>query len=418
MARLGLLIALLMVGAAVWMARPRDVAPPVPPASTPSVSQSAPGPVTGPVEVAVVRSATVAPRAPATAPAPEAPVDDWPELAAHASDGWRAYREAHYEDAAGHFQAAVDGGPADALFGLALSWHRLGKDGEALLMAHQAAAALPDQASPLRLLGELLRADGDLGGAVEAWERAQTLDFDPTLAPLLETARHDLNTDRRFFLGETRHFRARFEGPAQGYLAERVLDMLEEAYSSVGLALGYYPDGMIEAILYTEQAFRDVTRSPQWAGGIYDGRVRLPISGADQDPASLRRVVTHEYVHAALASLLGRRHIPTWLHEGVALNLEQSQLERWARDILARGGDTVPLNTIAGSFMGLSAERADRAYAQSYVLVRSLIARFGMFRLADLLNRVDDGPFERAFLAVYGETADRALERALAEFGA
>ncbi len=341
-----------------------------------------------------------------------APVDRSREVA----NGWRLLQDGDAAGAIPYFEQAADGGPADALFGLALAYQKLGRMGEALLMAHQAAAAAPGKVGPWRLLGQLLLDSGDLEGAVTAWERALLLRPDAQLTRLLETTRADLATNRRFFVSDTRHFRARFEGPAESYLAERVLDMLESAYASVGLALGYYPETVIETILYTDQAFRDVTRTPTWAGGLYDGKVRLPISGAVQNPESLRRVVTHEYTHAAVAALLGKNRIPTWLHEGVALNLEQSELDRWAHGILVRGRAPVSLYSISGSLLGLSAEQADQVYAQSYVMVKSMIDRFGMFRLADLLGAMDGSPVGDTFLATYGESPDAILQRALKEF--
>jgi tetratricopeptide (TPR) repeat protein len=414
MGRLGLLL-LLVAAAGWWWSRP-----PVPVANSVSVSQVAPA-----TPLADVVDEVVLPRSPSRPRQPAVDSTEKPRQIATLAAlnqatalGWQAIQSSRYDEALGYFQQAADGGPADAMFGLAVAYYRLQRPDESLMVAHQAAALLPQKAGVWRLLGQLSYDAGDLVGAVEAWERAQGIDFDAKLAPLIDTARHDQTTNSRFFVGETRHFRARFEGPEIGYLAERVLDILEAAYSSVGLALGYYPDKMIETVLYTQQAFYDVTRSPSWAGGIYDGKVRLPISGADQDPKTLRRVVTHEYVHAAVAELLGRRQIPAWLQEGLALNLEGTDpavLSRWSRNTLPKGTGLMPLSRISGSLLGLSSAEADRAYAQSYVLVASLIDRFGTYRLADLLHSMENQPFADSFLVTYGETPDAALGRALSE---
>ena len=63
-------------------------------------------------------------------------------------------------------------------------------------------------------------------------------------------------------------------------------------------------------ILYSNQQFRDITRAPAWAGGGYDGRIRLPVSGALRSPQSLDRVVIHEYapyVHGQVERLRAPR---------------------------------------------------------------------------------------------------------------
>ena len=418
MTRWGVVIVLL--AAAILAGQHYGLVPTSPTTTAPNALQANGASPTPPIQVQMNRpvatpsesiSAVVTP-SPIPAPANRSST----RLVRLAADGWRALQAGDAQGAIPLFEQAAEGGPSDALFGLALAYQKLGREGEALVMAYQATAEMPSEAGPWRLLGQLLAKTGDLAGAVEAWERALTLLPDPQLERVLETTRNDLATNQRYFVGETRHFRARFEGPAESYLAERVLDMLEAAYSSVGLALGYYPEDVIETILYTKQAFRDVTRTPTWAGGLYDGKVRLPISGADQNPDSLRRVVTHEYTHAAVTAMLDGATIPTWLHEGVALNLEQSRLDGWARRILARQRTALPLSMLSRSFLGLSADQADHAYAQSYVMVKSMIDRFGMYRLADLLNEAGSGPIADAFLRVYGERPEAILARSLTDF--
>ena len=38
-------------------------------------------------------------------------------------------------------------------------------------------------------------------------------------------------------------------------------------------------------VLYSKEQFRDVTQSPSWAGGLYDGRIRLPVAGRIDEKA-------------------------------------------------------------------------------------------------------------------------------------
>jgi tetratricopeptide (TPR) repeat protein len=330
--------------------------------------------------------------------------------------GWQALQTGDDAAAIRHFNAAVEKGAKDVSLGLAVAYRNLDRPAEALLMARQAVVERADEPDPWRLLGQLLYDDNDLEGAVEAWDRAQALEPDPNLTKLLERARADVETRAAYLVGESRHFRVRFEGPQEGYLAQQILSDLENAYASVGLALGYYPDTVVETVLYTEQAFFDVTQSPQWAGGIFDGTVRLPVAGAPPPREELRRIVTHEYTHAAMALLLGSAKVPTWLHEGVAMNLEGSDHTHWV-DMAHSGRTPLSAARLTGPFLGLSKVQADTAYAESYLLVRSLVERFGQFRLADLLEATRDLPFEDAFRDVYGETPSAALDRALSDAG-
>jgi len=334
-----------------------------------------------------------------------------------AEAGWDALREGDNLTALADFEDAVAQGVTGVAFGMALAYRNLEHPQEALLMARQAVVERKDHADAWRLLGQLLLDDNDPRGAVEAWERAQALEPDPALEERLHTVRADAEARDRYLVGSTRHFRVRFEGPQESYLAQRILNLLEAAYAKVGLTLGYYPERVIEAVLYTQQAFFDVTRSPGWAGGIFDGTVRLPVAGAEPPAAELERVVTHEYTHAAMVQLLGPARVPVWLHEGVAMNLEGGDRSAWVAHVRRRHPAALPLSRLSDSFLGLSQGEADAAYAESYLLVRSLLDRFGPFRLADLLAACRDRPFADAFRDVYGEDPDASLARAVNDLG-
>ena len=76
------------------------------------------------------------------------------------------------------------------------------------------------------------------------------------------------------------HFTVLFEGPAEAELAQKAIDTLEAAFWRIGAALYTYPTEPIVVVLYTREQFRDVTQSPEWAGGVYDGKIRVPVQGA------------------------------------------------------------------------------------------------------------------------------------------
>ncbi|MFQ5507909.1 MAG: hypothetical protein ACE5FN_01085 [Leptospirillia bacterium] len=382
-----------------------------------SISQLPPMPAFTPMPpVAETRSPpAVGPQQPSRPLSKPSGIDSMAALAA-SDHGMQALSAGAYADAIGYFEQAAEGGVSGLAYGLARAYHGLGKNGEALLMARQAVVEFPERPEPWEFLGRLLYDADDLKGAVAAWQTALEINPESGIARALEKARHDVATRNRFFVGETRHFRIRFEGPSEAYLAQKVLDLLESAYSSVGQALEYYPDTVTETILYTQRQFFDVTRSPGWVGGVYDGRVRLPISGADQDPETLKRVVTHEYVHAAIAHRAGHRKVPTWFHEGLAVALSEAPDPDWVGRAFAPGADPIALNNLTGGFTRLPKAAAERAYAQSQVLVSSLVSRYGMFRVADLITALGRIEFEPAFMEVFGETPQAAFERAMGDY--
>ena len=50
-------------------------------------------------------------------------------------------------------------------------------------------------------------------------------------------------------------------------------------YSRIGKTLNSFPTETLTVILYTNREFHDITRSPAWATGNYDGRIRIAVGG-------------------------------------------------------------------------------------------------------------------------------------------
>jgi hypothetical protein len=202
------------------------------------------------------------------------------------------------------------------------------------------------------------------------------------------------------------HFTISFEGPAQADLAARALESLDRAYWRIGQLLETFPVEPIPVILYTTEQFRDITRSPSWAAGAYDGSIRVPIRGALDSAAELDRVLAHEFAHA-LVRTLAARNVPAWLNEGLATALETEDLS-WAETRVAQSGP-VPLRVLQNGFGRLNGGEAALAYATSALATRRLLQSAGGFAVANLLRDVGSGvEFTAAF--------EHRMQRTFADF--
>jgi hypothetical protein len=199
-----------------------------------------------------------------------------------------------------------------------------------------------------------------------------------------------------FFQSQGSHFTVLFEGPQDHQLASRAIQVLEEAYSTIGGALATFPEGTLTVILYTRQQFQDVTHAPAWAAAAYDGKIRLPLRGALAHPEELRRVLFHELTHAMVQTIAPRR-VPTWLNEGLAVMFEPVGVD-WAEMQLAASPKRLSIARLASSFQGLSSQDARLAYAQSAVMARKLFDFGGGITVASILRDLAGGEsFEVAF---------------------
>ena len=316
-----------------------------------------------------------------------------------AREGSAALDEKRYADALEAFTRAAKLLPRDAsvCLGAGVAAFLLGQSDEAEEWLQRALKLDPGYWQAAQWLGELQYADGRIREAIATYEAA--LKRAPTARALEERLaawQKEGALQDRFYESRGAHFSVLFEGPADEALARRVVEMLEAAYWRVGGVLMAYPVKPITVILYTQQQFQDITRSPAWAGAAYDGRIRVPMLGAFEQMAELDRVLTHEYVHAAVATM-GARNVPVWLNEGLAAVFEPNGAER-AEQLLARTSARPRLARMHGSFGRLSGTDAAFVYAYSTRAVQRMIDLRGAFAVVQLLEDLARGQdFEAAF---------------------
>jgi Tetratricopeptide repeat len=326
-----------------------------------------------------------------------------------AKAGWEALNSGRIRDAATAFDEALKIAPAEAplLLGAGVTAHLLGREDDARRFLVDALKIQPALTAASLLLGNVLYQAGDIDGAIDIYQQALAhAPNHPRLLKQLEAWRKEAALHSGFGRKLGDHFTILFEGPAEAALADRAVAILESAYWRIGTALYTYPADVITVVLYTREQFRDITQSPEWAGGAFDGRIRVPVRGALQSRAEFERVLAHEFTHALVQSL-APRGVPLWLHEGLAVCFEGSDLAR-NREQLARAQVRLPLVRLERSFDSLSSAEASLAYAESAVAARELLDQAGAPAVVNLLEDLGRGTplpdaFERNILISYPE---------------
>ena len=316
-----------------------------------------------------------------------------------AQKGWEAIRDGRHQDAAAAFALALDAEPRDPSIhlGSGVAAYLLGQSTAAQHALERALELAPSLTDASLLLANILYRASDIAGAIRVYESAlQYAPAQETLITRLEALRREAAVHTDFLQSHGAHFTVLFEGTADPDLAGRVIGILEAAYWRVSTAFAIYPERTITVVLYTQEQFRDVTRSPQWAAAAYDGRIRLPVRGAEADPRELERVIIHEFTHA-LVQTVAPRGVPMWLHEGLAVMFEPDS-DAWIDEQLANAPARLPLARLADSFGDLSGDDARLAYAQSAAIVRALFDGGGPLTVGAVLQDIARGDtFATAF---------------------
>jgi len=259
-------------------------------------------------------------------------------------------------------------------------------------------------------LGRVYYDTGNLTGAIEMWEDA--LPFEPgnkTILAMLEKARRENAVEGKMEKGYSSMFVISYDGDTRSDLADAVLDALESAYNRVGYDLSHYPETRIPVILYTRKDYRAVTAGPDWSGGLYDGKVRLPIGGAKEITPQLRGVLIHEYTHVVVGELT-RGNCPVWLNEGLAEVEGRREFDAPAPELAAaaKAGTLFPFSALEKSLAAFSTKDATLAYQQSRDMVDFMISAYGWNKIRDLLLNLGKGMSAEA--AVTGAFSDYGLD--------
>ena len=251
----------------------------------------------------------------------------------------------------------------------------------------------PDSADVAKLMGWAYYGANKMDQAVAEWQRAEKLHPDPEVERALDKAERDKAEEESYREGETAHFVLKYNGSATPDLAREILHVLEDDFRDLESQLDFTPPEPIGVILYTDQAFADITRAPSWVGALNDGRMRIPVQGLTSVTPELAHVLKHELTHSFIGQKTHNR-APTWLQEGVAQYMEGRRTVGSAGALLnaASQGALPTLASLEGSWMGLPGDSAALAYARSLAVVESIIQNGSIVDISRLLDAINTSP--------------------------
>jgi tetratricopeptide (TPR) repeat protein len=239
------------------------------------------------------------------------------------------------------------------------------------------------------LLGSAYYGMENLDQAITEWNKALAVRDNPQLREAVARAQREQEISGSYSELRSEHFLLRYDGQQDEKLSGDILNSLDGSFQDLVLDLDYSPTEPIVVILYPNQAFRDITRSPSWVGALNDGKIRVPVSGLTQMTPALARVLKHEMTHS-FVRLITLGHCATWFNEGLA-QVEEGATTATLGSQLARAlaaGKIPAFASLEGPFVSLPPDQVPLVYAKSLAALEYLRDVFGMGEVRRMLRQM------------------------------
>jgi tetratricopeptide (TPR) repeat protein len=317
------------------------------------------------------------------------------------------------------YRHALPFAPDDLALTLALGYLlvKQNRHNEALELLLPASTRFPESPDIPVLLGSAYYATEHLDRAIAEWNKALALQDNPRLREALARAEQERSVAGSYRELRSQHFLLRYDGNETTPLGAEVLKTLEAGFRDLQLDLDFFPREPIVVLLYPDQAFQDIARSPSWVGAVNDGKIRVPVSGLSSMTPALARVLKHELTHSFVRQItLGR--CPTWFNEGLA-QLEDGTTTTALGTQLARSfvnDHLPPFSALETSFMDLPADEVGLAYAKSLAGLEYLRDTFGLGEISRLLKMMPANPYLSSLLQDELRLSYTAFEQEVANY--
>lgn len=253
------------------------------------------------------------------------------------------------------------------------------------------AAKQPDNEKIHSALGEILYKVG--ANAESEYHLRRSLELEPqndSAKKMLNRLELENKLEEKTLVYESVHFELKYPDEFLVDTAENVLKIFEEAYDDIGAKLNFYPRGRTRVVVLKSDDFKSMRDLPSWAGGVYDGRIRLYMPSGSGSESSLKSAARHEYTHHVI-HLLCAGKCPIWLNEGLAQIFEYDHLPQinMPKDLAAK---MPPLEQLERGFKSqLNREEAKKLYLFALYAAERIVLEYGWAKTAEILLSIGQG---------------------------
>ena len=314
------------------------------------------------------------------------------------SAGWSALRLGECDDATTYLRRAESLlRTLETAKGLAVCYYKQKNLGAAREQFSYYLEKQPNDAEMQFLYADALESEGRYEDAVKLLETIVTAEGGQLDAATVKERLASMRARAKesgFQQTETsRNFRLSYRSGDHEDIVALVLQTLEDALDEYIENYGFRaPPAPIEVALYPAEHFKNiVVGGPEWAEGLFDGRLRIPVRAEQLDGralGSLPTVLRHELVHALFALMSDSRSLPPWFDEGVAQRLSCADQGCGVFAFPPTPGVFLAVSAFSTPYTSFDAVKAGRAYRQSLYLIYVLERQYGDDPLRQMISQV------------------------------
>lgn len=252
-----------------------------------------------------------------------------------------------------------------------------------------------ENAFAYELLGDIEYLTQRLSDARSHYELAYNLDPRPSIMEKLKKLRQESRVEKKLSTYNEQHFIIKYHKQEIKDNGFELRELLKDTYRDLSKDFAYYFKHQVVVLLYDHEEFMQITGTPHWVAGLYDGKVRLPVNRAGFSEEDLKALTAHEVTHAFIAAM-SEGMAPPWINEGLA-EYEERKVKSDPLVVFNSAIKTkalLPLVQLTSQDGVMSLKDPliiALFYEQSYHLTNYMVKRYGMFRVKQLLQEFAKG---------------------------
>ena len=264
------------------------------------------------------------------------------------------------------------------------------------------------------LLADIDDREENLAEARANYEIAYNLQPTAALKDKIEKLSKESKIEKKLSTYREEHFIIKYHEKETPYEGFELREILRAMYRDISKDFAFYFKNKVTVLLYDETEFKSISNTPHWVGGLYDGKVRMPVNKKGFTELDLKALTAHEVTHAFVAGMSASQ-APPWINEGLA-QFEENKIRKLDMLVWESAVTTHTLLSLPKLMEGNMSTVQDPLmvslfYRESFRLVSYLIERYGMFRIKQILGEFAKGKdSEDALRTILSISPDR-LER-------